>query len=158
MTEDTLKLTKISKAKGALGGFTLVEVLVTVAVLTYGCLVALHMQTHALRGNLRADHMTVATFLAESKTEYLKAFKFEDLTSEIAKTSTPAPERYNRYLQVCPSTDASLCTAYPYTLTTKYYPNYPTTYSHHAEVEVAWKDNTGTHSLIHSTSITDLSM
>jgi hypothetical protein len=116
------------------------------------------MQTHALRGNLRADNITVATFLAESKTEYLKSLGFEALTTEIAMSATPDPERYDRYLQVCPSSDPDACRAYPYTLTTKYYPYYPTTFSHHTEVEVSWKDNTGTHSLIHSASITNLTL
>ena len=74
------------------------------------------------------------------------------------KRPTPDPERYDRFMQLCPSADASACRAFPYTLTTRYYPYYPTNRSHHTEVEVAWQDNLGTHKLVHSTSITDLSL
>jgi prepilin-type N-terminal cleavage/methylation domain-containing protein len=54
-------------------GFTLMEILVSVAVLAIGCLAAISMQTKTMSGGAQAYDLTVASFLAESEIERLKS-------------------------------------------------------------------------------------
>jgi prepilin-type N-terminal cleavage/methylation domain-containing protein len=138
-------------------GFTLVEILVTILVLTFGCFAALMMQSAALRGSTKADHLTVATFVAETEMERLKAMTFQDLTALIQK-SHKTVKKVNRILKVCEGKDAPKCVNYPYTIETTFYPRFPTNYSHQAEVNVTWNDNLGKHSVTYSASMTDLAL
>jgi prepilin-type N-terminal cleavage/methylation domain-containing protein len=142
-------------------GFTLVEVIITMCVIAFGCLAALMMQSAALKGNTMADNLTVATFLAESEVERLKAMTFEDLTAEIEASPTVSSipteqKKMDRFMKICSGGDLPACTQYNYSLTTSFYPRYPTSYSHTAEVKVEWRDNTGLHSVSYSTTMTDL--
>jgi len=52
-------------------GFTLIEVLVAMVVLTVGILAVAGMQTHSLAGNARAMELTKAVFWAEATMESL---------------------------------------------------------------------------------------
>jgi prepilin-type N-terminal cleavage/methylation domain-containing protein len=147
-----------SAAARSRGGFTLVEVLVTVAVIAFGCLAALLMQSAALRGNTMADNMTVATFIAESEMERLKALSFEDVGNEIDTEGTTRTWYTDRLYKVCPAASAADCQQqFPFEVTLSFYPRYPTSKSHLAEVLVSWKDNTGMHSVHNASTMTDLS-
>jgi prepilin-type N-terminal cleavage/methylation domain-containing protein len=143
-------------------GFTLVEILVTIAVITFGCLAALIMQSAALKGNTRSDHLTVATFLAESEIERLKSISFDDLTAEIdpgnTLVSTSSTKRMNRFMKECTGVELPACVNYPYTMTTNFYPRYPTNSTHQAVVTVAWNESIGPQSIVYSTAVTDLAL
>jgi prepilin-type N-terminal cleavage/methylation domain-containing protein len=143
---------------GAKGGFTLVEVLVTIVVIAFGCLAALLMQSNALRSNTMSDNMTVATFLAESEMERLKSLTFEEMTAEIGDRGPDATWWADRMNQVCPTTTPETCQAkYPFEMQLRYFSRYPTNYSNMAEVSVAWRDNTGRHTVNNAAVMTDLS-
>ncbi|MDR1036123.1 MAG: prepilin-type N-terminal cleavage/methylation domain-containing protein [Deltaproteobacteria bacterium] len=143
---------------GAPGGFTLVEVLVTIAVIAFGCLAALLMQSSALRSNTMSDHMTVATFVAESEIERLKSLTFEELNAEIAERGPLATWWTDRMYRICPGSSAASCTKdYPFEVQLRYYSQYPTTFSNTTEVTVSWRDNTGRHSVHNAAAMTDLS-
>jgi type IV pilus modification protein PilV len=146
-----------SKA-GLRPGFTLLEVIVTVLIISIGCLAVLSMQTGALKGNKLADNMTVATFLAESEVERIKTLTFPDITAEVNKSapSHVVQKFFNRKSELCPGDAAAACGDYPYQLQLHYYPNIPTNKSHQAEVKVDWQDNVGSHEVFYSIVLTDL--
>lgn len=60
------------------GGFTLVEVLIGVSILTVGLLALASMQVSAIRGNSMSDKTTTALALAEAKMEELLLKDFDD--------------------------------------------------------------------------------
>jgi type IV pilus assembly protein PilV len=65
------------------GGFTLVEVLIAISILTVGLLAVGTMQISAIRGNGLSDNTTIALTLAEDKMEDLlgKSYTNGDLTN-----------------------------------------------------------------------------
>ncbi|MCG6981022.1 MAG: type IV pilus modification protein PilV [Deltaproteobacteria bacterium] len=61
-----------SRAKSSQQGFTLVEVLVAILLLTVGLLALAKMQTGAVASNAFGNQLTQATFLAQDKLEELR--------------------------------------------------------------------------------------
>ena len=59
-------------AKGSEQGFSLVEVLVAILILTVGLLALAQMQTRAVASNSFGNQLTQATFLAQDKLEELR--------------------------------------------------------------------------------------
>jgi type II secretion system protein I len=54
------------------GGFTLIEVMVSLGVMTIAAMSIVALQAHAIRANTRAREMTIATMIAERWIERLK--------------------------------------------------------------------------------------
>ena len=54
------------------GGFTLIEVMITIGILTFGLLSLATVQIYAMRGGDRGRHMTHAAAIAESRMEQLQ--------------------------------------------------------------------------------------
>jgi prepilin-type N-terminal cleavage/methylation domain-containing protein len=67
----------------AAGGFTLIEVIIVIVILTFGLLSLAAMQIHAMRGSDRGRHLTNAAALAETKMEQLQ----QDPWASIAPTA-----------------------------------------------------------------------
>ena len=61
------------------GGFTLIEVLVAIAILSFGILAVAMMQTSAMRANYNGYRLTDATTLAQDRLEYLRTQPFAAL-------------------------------------------------------------------------------
>jgi type IV pilus assembly protein PilV len=61
-----------SRAKNSQQGFSLVEVLVAILLLTVGLLALAKMQTQAVASNAFGNQLTQATFLAQDKLEELR--------------------------------------------------------------------------------------
>jgi type IV pilus modification protein PilV len=61
-----------SRKKGSQQGFSLVEVMVAILLLTVGLLALAKMQTHAVASNAFGYQLTQATFLAQDKLEELR--------------------------------------------------------------------------------------
>jgi len=62
----------IAKSRGAASGFTLIEVMIVIVILTFGLLALAGMQLHAIHGSDRGRHASNATAIAESKMEQLQ--------------------------------------------------------------------------------------
>jgi type IV pilus assembly protein PilV len=71
-------------------GFTILEVLVAISILTVGLLAVATMQVSAVRGNNLSSNVTVALALAEDKMEYLLVSDYNDpsLQDNIAGNNT----------------------------------------------------------------------
>jgi prepilin-type N-terminal cleavage/methylation domain-containing protein len=61
------------------GGFTLLEVMVAIALLSFGILAVATMQTSAMRANYNGYRLMEATTLAQDRIEYLTTQPFADL-------------------------------------------------------------------------------
>jgi type IV pilus assembly protein PilV len=57
-------------------GFTLVEILITIGILTFGLLAVASMQISAIRGNDFSSNVTEATVLAQDKLELLSTLPY----------------------------------------------------------------------------------
>ncbi len=64
--------TATARARRAAGGFTLIEVMIVIVVLTFGLLSLAAMQIQAMRGSERGRHATNAAAIAENKMELLQ--------------------------------------------------------------------------------------
>ncbi len=73
-------------------GFTILEVLVAISILTVGLLAVASMQVSAIRGNHLSANVTCALALAEDKMEYLLGRDYNDasLQDKIAGNSLDA--------------------------------------------------------------------
>ena len=60
-------------------GFTLVEIMAAIAILSFGILAVASMQTNAIRSNYRGYLLTEATTLAQDRLEYLRTQPYVDL-------------------------------------------------------------------------------
>ena len=61
------------------GGFTLIELMVAIAILSFGILAVATMQTSAMRANYRGYRLTEAITLAQDRVEYLKIQPYTSL-------------------------------------------------------------------------------
>ncbi|MBN1906742.1 MAG: prepilin-type N-terminal cleavage/methylation domain-containing protein [Deltaproteobacteria bacterium] len=59
-------------------GFTILEVLIAISILTVGLLAVASMQVSAIRGNHLSSNVTCALALAEDKMEYLLGIDYND--------------------------------------------------------------------------------
>jgi type IV pilus assembly protein PilV len=77
-----MKKTRAMSSRGKMSdgqsGFTLLEVLIAVSILTIGLLGVASMQASAIRGNYFSDNTTTALCLAEDKMEDLMGRDFAD--------------------------------------------------------------------------------
>jgi len=73
------------------GGFTLIEVMVAIAILSFGILAVATMQTSAIRANSRGYHLTEATTLAQDRIEYLTTQTFDGLVAGLDQAD-PDPD------------------------------------------------------------------
>jgi len=109
------------------GGFTLLEVIVAISILTVGLLAVGTMQVSAIYGNSFAGRMTAATSIAEDKMEQLLSLQYTYTAThpDLAEGSHPDT----------PAADAS-----GYTLTWNVINNSPVGNTKQITVTVTWRD------------------
>lgn len=79
-------------------GFTLLEVIVAISILTFGLLAVASMQMTAIRGNYNASNITEATTVAQDRLEDLMGLLYSDpLLSPGNGLSDPAPPSPSGY-------------------------------------------------------------
>ena len=79
----TTKIRKASKEKG----FTLLEVIIAVSVLTFGLLAVASMQATAIRGNYLSGNLTGASTLAGDRVEKLLSMGYSDTDLDVGDHS-----------------------------------------------------------------------
>jgi type IV pilus assembly protein PilV len=79
-------------------GFTLLEVIVAISILTFGLLAVASMQMTAIRGNYNASNITEATTVAQDRLEDLMGLLYSDpLLDPGNGMSDPAPPSPSGY-------------------------------------------------------------
>ena len=107
-------------------GFTLVESMLTLAIMSMGLLALAGLQITALRGNALSRRMTTAVSLAEQRLEQLKNTSYTNIQAEAATQVTASNLHFTRQV----------------TVTTGPLPN-----TKSVSVLVSWQDQATTHTL-----------
>ena len=82
-------------------GFTLIEVLIVMAIFSIGILAVAAMQVTSTKGNASARRITEATALAETQIENLMQLSYEDDDLDPANNPHPGPQDpYSMYWDV----------------------------------------------------------
>ena len=95
ITADKERRAEMNEKQGREAGFTLLEVIIAISILTVGLLAVASMQTAALRGNDAAYRVTESATWAQDRLEFLMALPYDDsaLSNGTGKTdpmTTPA--------------------------------------------------------------------
>jgi type IV pilus assembly protein PilV len=79
-------------------GFTLLEVIVAISILTFGLLAVASMQMTAIRGNYNASNITEATTVAQDRLENLMGLLYSDPLLDpdnyLSDPNPPSPSGY----------------------------------------------------------------
>jgi type IV pilus modification protein PilV len=139
---------------------TLVELLVSVVLLTIGCLAALSLQATAMTQGNKAHQVTIAAFLAESHAEKLRTMAF----NAVDQAENKVPTNVTRAGEACsgpnaPSPLPADCSAEKKCfLRTTAINKGPTPSSLVATVTVEWPADTKKQKLTYDTIITTLDL
>ena len=107
-------------------GFTLVESMLTLAIMSMGLLALAGLQITALRGNALSRRMTTAVSIAEQRLEQLKNTSYTNIQAEAVTQVTASNLHFTRQV----------------TVTTGPLPN-----TKSVSVLVSWQDQATTHTL-----------
>ena len=76
------------------GGFTLLEVIIAISILTFGLLAVANMQTTAIKGNYNASNITEATTFAQDTLEDLMALRYTNSALDDVNPGVGTPTSY----------------------------------------------------------------
>ena len=108
-------------------GFTLIEVMIALVILSIGILALVKLQISAIQGNTLSQNMTTAVSLAEQRVEQLKNTPYAQIPPSESVTVTAANRNFTRQVTV---TDSS-----------------PLLNTKTVSVLVTWKDKAKTHTV-----------
>jgi type IV pilus assembly protein PilV len=91
---------KVQPSIGPNAGFTLVESMLTLVIMSVGLLALAGLQVTALRGNALSRRMTTAVSIAEQRTEQLKNTPYTDIQAEVATQVTASNLHFTRQVTV----------------------------------------------------------
>ena len=117
---------KVQQSIGPNAGFTLVESMLTLAIMAVGLLALAGLQITALRGNALSRSMTTAVSIAEQRLEQLKNTPYSDIQAEAATQVTASNLHFTRQVTVT---------------------NGPLPKTKSVSVLVSWQDQSKTHTL-----------
>jgi len=93
-----IKANKVRSVKGGEGGFTILEVVIAISILSVGLLGVAIMQTTAIRGNDDAYRVSESTTWAQDRLEALMALPYNDTDLDIGSAKAdpvpPTPAGY----------------------------------------------------------------
>jgi prepilin-type N-terminal cleavage/methylation domain-containing protein len=134
-------------------GMTLVELLITILVLTVGCLAAMRMMTTSSKTNSYANDSVIASILADSELERLKSLSREELANEAERGPKVEACLDGRGLE-----NPGDCAGKRFERKVSYFPEALTTLSTEVEVEINWKSLGNHRRLVRSATITWLTI
>jgi type IV pilus assembly protein PilV len=76
------------------GGFTLLEIIIAISILTFGLLAVASMQTTAIRGNDNASNITEATTFAQDTLEDLMALRYTNAALDDVNPGVGTPTNH----------------------------------------------------------------
>ena len=95
-----MKLYPTTPPASLTAGFTLVETLVAVAILSIGLLALANLQIGSTRGNAFSQRMTTAVSIAEQRLEQLKNTPFANIQAEAPAPVTASNLNFTRQVTV----------------------------------------------------------
>lgn len=116
------------------GGMTLVEVLAAIALLALGTAGILALQVQTMQAGSLANGRNMATFLAESHSEWLRTIDINRV-----EFVSQAPEKLTITGQLCADAPTEPCI---FTRTTTITKGVPTTTSYAVSIKVQWRNMT----------------
>jgi type IV pilus assembly protein PilV len=117
---------KVQPSIGPNAGFTLVESMLTLAIMSVGLLALAGLQITALRGNDLSRRMTTAVSIAEQRLEQLKNTPYTNIQAEATSEVTASNLHFTRQVTVT---------------------NGPLPNTKSVSVLVSWQDQSQTHTL-----------
>jgi type IV pilus assembly protein PilV len=117
---------KVQPSIGPNAGFTLVESMLTLVIMSVGLLALAGLQITALRGNDLSRRMTTAVSIAEQNIEQLKNTPYTNIQTEAASEVTASNLHFTRQVTVT---------------------NGPLPNTKSVSVLVSWQDQSKTHTL-----------
>jgi type IV pilus assembly protein PilV len=117
---------KAQPSIGPTAGFTLVESMLTLAIMSVGLLALAGLQITALRGNDLSRRMTTAVSIAEQRLEQLKNTPYTNIQAEATSAVTASNLHFTRQVTVT---------------------NGPLPNTKSVSVLVSWQDQSQTHTL-----------
>jgi Tfp pilus assembly protein PilV len=127
--------TTTARASRTTGGFTIIEVMIVVVILTFGLLSLAAMQIHAMQGSDRGRHTTKAAAIAENKMEQIQ----QDAWASIAPTGgfvADPTEQNNIQLDGGSSLERSYNVSFQIT-------DLQATFTRAIDVQVSWTEKNG---------------
>ena len=88
-------------------GFTLIEVLIAMTILSIGLLGTAALITSVIRGNQVSNRVTTATTLAQDKMEDIKRLGYLNAVSEAKAFLQPPDDKYEREVIVTPNSPSN---------------------------------------------------
>ena len=127
-----------TRASRAAGGFTLIEVMIVIVILTFGLLSLAAMQIQAMKGSDRGRHATNAAAIAENKMELLQ----QDAWASIGVTGGFIPDPVDpietNIVQLDNGTSAERSYSVSYQVT-----DLQATFTRALDVQVSWTEENG---------------
>jgi prepilin-type N-terminal cleavage/methylation domain-containing protein len=127
--------TTTARASRTTGGFTIIEVMIVIVILTFGLLSLAAMQIHAMQGSDRGRHTTNAAAIAENKMEQIQ----QDAWASIAPTGgfvADPTEQNNIQLDGGSSLERSYNVSFQIT-------DLQATFTRAIDVQVSWTEKNG---------------
>ncbi len=81
-------------------GFTLIEIMVALVVMSIGLTALAAVQISAIRGNAFSKRMTTAVSIADEKLEQIKSMPYVDIVSESSTQITQSDMNFTRQVTV----------------------------------------------------------
>ena len=81
-------------------GFTLIEIMITLVLLSIGLVALAGLQVSAIKGNALSKRMTTAVSIANQKIEQLKDTSYANILSESSTQVTQSNMRFTRQVMV----------------------------------------------------------
>ncbi len=127
-----------TRASRAAGGFTLIEVMIVIVILTFGLLSLAAMQIQAMKGSDRGRHATNAAAIAENKMELLQ----QDAWASIGVTGGFIPDPVDpietNIVQLDDGTSVERSYSVSYQVT-----DLQATFTRALDVQVSWTERNG---------------
>jgi prepilin-type N-terminal cleavage/methylation domain-containing protein len=133
-------------------GFTLIEILIAVCIIGFGCLAVITMNIMTNKTRNTSDNITKSTLIATTEIEKLKSLSFDELKN----ISDYTDANINSLGEKCDADSG--CRDYIFTRKVRVFSKTPTSLSYHIEVEVEWRDSSGPHAVLQNTVLTSLAL
>ena len=108
-------------------GFTLIEIMITLVIMSIGLVALAGLQARAIKGNAFSKQMTTAVSIVNQKIEQLKDTSYADILSESSTQITQSNMRFTRQVTVTS--------------------NSPLTNTKTVNVTVTWSEGSNSHSV-----------